>query len=85
MKIRDIAPFGLRIPSDLKERLRKAGKERRYSLNKEMVTRLDESFRPRLELSDISDGELVAELMRRYERGTIYIRIGGPIDEDMET
>ena len=78
--MRDIAPFGLRIPDNLKTRLEEAAHENLRSLNSEMLVRLDKSFaRP---LEDYSDGDLIAELMRRYERGDIYVRIGKTESED---
>lgn len=76
---RDIAPFGLRLPADLKEQIAKSAKRNKRSLNSEMVGRLaasvDESHRP---LRGYSDGELIKELMDRYSRGEIAIRIGWP-------
>lgn len=79
-KISDLYPFGLRIPQDLKNRLQVAAESSRISLNAEMVMRLDASFRRPLQ--EYNDGELVAELMARYGRGEIYIRIGQPSAED---
>lgn len=73
--MRDIAPFGLRIPSELKARIEHSANERKRSLNSEMIARLTESFSAS-KLPDFTDGELIAELMRRYARGDIYIRIG---------
>jgi hypothetical protein len=67
-------PFGLRIPEDLKFQLEKAAVENARSLNSEMVLRLAESFRR--PLIGYSDGELIAELLARYERGDIFIRVG---------
>ncbi len=67
-------PFGLRIPEDLKVQLEKASTENARSLNSEMVLRLAESFRR--PLAGYSDGELIEELLARYERGDIYIRVG---------
>jgi len=63
----------------LKTKLDEAKDKSRRSLNAEMLARLEGSFRP--PLAGYSDGELIAELMRRYERGRIHIRIGNP-DED---
>lgn len=72
--MRDIAPFGLRIPEDLKAKLEDEAAKSRRSLNSEMIVRLAKSFdRP---LEGYSDGELIAELLSRYERGSIYIRVG---------
>lgn len=81
--IKDISrqhPFGLRIPEELKVRLESAAERSARSLNSEMVVRLSDSFRS--PLSDYPDGELIAELLSRYERGTISIRIGVHGDDD---
>lgn len=78
--MRDIAPFGLRIPAELKIQIGKAAEENQRSLNGEMVVRLEASFHA--PLAEYSDGELISELMRRYGRGDIYIRIGKPSGED---
>ncbi|MDR3409668.1 MAG: Arc family DNA-binding protein [Formivibrio sp.] len=84
--IKDISrqhPFGLRIPEELKARLELASEQNARSLNSEMVVRLADSFkRP---LSDFPDGELIAELLSRYERGTISIRIDAKGGDDSET
>lgn len=76
---RDINPFGLRLPSDLEEKIIEAKEKSGRSKNAEMVYRLQESFRP--PLAAYSDGELISELMSRYDRGDIYIRIGKPGSE----
>lgn len=73
--IRDIVPFGLRIPHDVKTRIEQAAAANKRSLNSEMLARLDKSFESS-QLLDYLDGELIAELMRRYKRGEIYIRVG---------
>lgn len=74
---RDIAPFGLRLPSDLKALIEASARENKRSVNSEIVGRLEDSVeatqRP---LNSYSDGELIRELMDRYERGMVSIRIG---------
>ncbi|MGO4379721.1 Arc family DNA-binding protein [Pseudoduganella sp. RAF53_2] len=78
---RDISPFGLRMPADLKALLEKFARRNARSLNSEIVGRLNESVdaaqRP---LRSYSDGELIRELTDRYERGMVSIRIGRPDD-----
>jgi hypothetical protein len=44
MKVRDIPPFGIRMPPDLKERLSNEAKINGRSLNVEIVLRLKRSF-----------------------------------------
>lgn len=74
-----LAPFGLRLHEELKTRLDEAAKDGGRSLNSEMVLRLEDSFKRPLQAH--SDADLIAELMERYERGDIYIRIG-PLDTE---
>lgn len=40
---RQIAPFGLRIPEDLKDWLKQQAEQNRRSLNSEILARLEES------------------------------------------
>lgn len=40
MKVRDIAPFGVRMPSELKEMLEREAKINNRSLNSEIIDRL---------------------------------------------
>ncbi|MYM37242.1 Arc family DNA-binding protein [Duganella sp. FT94W] len=80
---RDIAPFGLRLPSDLKALIEGYARANKRSVNSEIVGRLENSVeatqRP---LHSYSDGELIRELMDRYERGMISIRIGPTKEEE---
>lgn len=77
--MKDINPLAVRIPADLKTKIVDAAAENRRSLNAELVTRLEKSFgRP---LADYSDGELIEELMSRYRRGEIFVRVGTPPGE----
>ena len=73
---RDIAPFGLRIPEDLKMRISQDASDNKRSMNSEMIARLIESFEPVKRLDSYTDAELIAELLLRYKQGEIYIRIG---------
>lgn len=43
MKVRDIAPFGVRMPSELKELLEREAKINSRSLNAEVIDRLKKS------------------------------------------
>lgn len=45
-KVRDINPFGVRMPADLKDRLDREAKISGRSLNTEIVMRLSESLLP---------------------------------------
>jgi hypothetical protein len=76
-KYRDIIPFGLRMQPELKEKLEAAiqGKPK-WSLNSEIVKRLEESLQERHELAAFTDGELIDELIRRWGREAVYIQLG---------
>lgn len=72
----DTNPLAVRMPADLKTQIVDAAKENRRSLNAEMLVRLEKSFgRP---LADYTDGQLIEELMSRYGRGELFIRVGLP-------
>lgn len=74
---RDIAPFGLRIPAELKTRIEEAAAKNIRSLNAEMVARLENSFDAEgKRLAEFSTGELIQELIRRNEPGRLTIEIG---------
>lgn len=76
-KFSTIVPFGLRLQPELKDRLEKAAYgEAKRSLNAEIVKRLEESFERRQDLAQCSDGELIDELIRRWGREAVYIRLG---------
>ena len=75
--MQDIAPFGLRLPPDLKAELEQSAAKHQRSLNAELVYRLRESIRlENRHLLDYPDAELVEELMARYDRENLYIRLG---------
>lgn len=42
---RDVNPFGLRMPAEVKEELEKLAEQNRRSLNAEIVVRLEQSIR----------------------------------------
>ena len=42
---RDVNPFGLRMPAEVKEELEKLAEQNRRSLNAEIVVRLEESIK----------------------------------------
>lgn len=75
---RDIAPFGLRMPAELKAHIEEWAVRNSRSINSEIIGRLvaslDANQRP---LQSYSDGDLIKELVDRYDRGMISIQIGG--------
>lgn len=73
---KDINPFGFRIPAGLREKAESAAKANDRSLNAELVARVRESFESRNELKDFSDGELIDELIRRWGRDRVQIKLG---------
>ena len=75
-------PVGLRLPEPLKAKLQQAASDSGLSMNSAIVQRLAASFHSPLHA--YSDADLVAELMRRYGRGEIYIRVGPPFAGDRD-
>ncbi|HJV73134.1 MAG TPA: Arc family DNA-binding protein [Noviherbaspirillum sp.] len=71
-----ITKFNLRIQSDLKETLNFLARKAPRSLNAEMIARLERSLIEKKELCDYSDGELIDELIKRWGREAILIRLG---------
>lgn len=81
--MQDISPFGLRLPADLRAELEAAAKRNERSLNSELIFRLRESLRlERRTLLDYSDAELLEELLARYDRDQMYIRLGAKPADD---
>lgn len=77
--MKDIVPFYVRLPAPLKEKLDAAAHERDTSLNKEIIGRLENSFCPTQEtLRQYDAADLIAELVRRYPVGELFIQIGTP-------
>lgn len=69
---RDITPFGLRLPAELKTRMEEAAAKNMRSLNAELVVRIELSERP---LSAYTVGELIQELISREEAGRLTIKV----------
>lgn len=80
-RIEDIVPFGLRMRSGLRKKLEADAKEKKetvdkqWSLNKEIVDRLEKSYLPRQEIKDFSLDEIVVELKRRLGDESVAIRV----------
>jgi hypothetical protein len=79
--LRDINPFGLRMPPDLREQVKNAAAKSGDSMNGEIVARLEASFSGRVDLSRVSTGELVRELIDRNEPGRILIEVSSPPED----
>lgn len=62
---RDIAPFGLRMPAELKARIDAAAEKNGRSINAECVARLHESFEGRTAMADFPVGALLEEIISR--------------------
>ncbi len=62
---RDITPFGLRMPSDLKARVDAAAESNGRSINAECVARLQESFEARVDIATLPVGVLLDEIIQR--------------------
>lgn len=77
MKTRNIVPFGLRMPPELKTKLQaEAKKQPGGSLNAEIVARLQASFAPPVTPATFSDGELIDEIISRWGRDRAFIKLG---------
>lgn len=77
MKYSNIVPYGLRMQPELKARLQElAATKPNWSLNSEIVQRLENSLAERQELSAFTDGELIDELIRRWGRDRVCIKLG---------
>jgi hypothetical protein len=65
---RDIAPFGLRMPIDLKARIDEVAQANGRSINAEVIARLQTSFvaEKAFDLADIDAGVLLHEVIERY-------------------
>lgn len=73
---KDINPFGLRIPAELRDVIEKSAAENHRSLNAEIVATMLEHYRGSTALAKFSDGELIDELIRRWGREQVFIRLG---------
>lgn len=69
---REITPFGLRLPAELKTRMDEAAAKNLRSLNAELVARIESSERP---LAAYTVGELIQELISREEAGRLRITV----------
>lgn len=75
-KLQNIAPFGLRMQPYLRAPLEKAAHKAQRSLNAEIVDRLEQSLIKKRGIEDYSDGELIDELIRRWGRDAVFIKLG---------
>ena len=73
--LRDISPIGLRVTPELKLMIRAAAKKNGRSMNSEMLARLAASFDPRVDLREVTTGELLRELVDRNEPGRLTIEV----------
>lgn len=76
MKFRDITPFGVRFPTELKEQIEKSAAKNRRSMNAEILAAMQAHYEGVHTLKDASDGQLIDELIRRWGRNAVYIRLG---------
>lgn len=80
-KIEDIVPFGLRMRSALKKKLekdvrqKKEDVDRRWSLNSEIIDRLEKSYQAQPGIEDFSLDEIVGELKRRLGEDSVSVHI----------
>ncbi|EJL6947036.1 Arc family DNA-binding protein [Vibrio cholerae] len=68
---RNINPFGLRMPPELKEKLEEEAKKNMRSLNAELVARLEESFERKVDNMEVAEltyqVQLLLQMMREKE------------------
>jgi len=68
---RNINPFGLRMPPELKEKLEEEAKKNMRSLNAELVARLEESFERKVDNTEVAEltyqVQLLLQMMREKE------------------
>ncbi|EWS70735.1 Arc family DNA-binding protein [Vibrio vulnificus] len=61
---RSINPFGLRMPSDLKDKLEEEAKKNMRSLNAELVARLEKSVEGDVRLEDLSEKDAFQQILQ---------------------
>jgi len=75
--MKNAVPTYIRLPAELKNKIDAAAKRNKSSRNNEMVARLDSTFNvSKAALADYDSGDLIGELLRRYDPESIMIRIG---------
>lgn len=85
--IREINPVSLRVPEPLKQLLQQVVDENKRtmsgnrSMNSEIVARLNASFNTPGNLSQVSTGDLIRELINRNQPGRICIEISQPSND----
>lgn len=73
---KDINPFGVRFPSDLRKKIEESAAENHRSMNAEVVAQMHTAYKEKTTLTDFSDGELIDELIRRWGRDRVSIWLG---------
>lgn len=73
---KDINPFGLRLPAELKAKMEEAAQANHRSLNAELVAVIQESLGKRTGLEQFTDGEMIDELIKRWGRDAVLIQLG---------
>lgn len=81
---RDITPFGLRMPTELKNRVDQAAADNGRSINSEVLDRLNRSFESKLgaDLSGVPDGVLLDEVIARYGARQVQILLAPEVIAD---
>lgn len=62
---RDITPFGIRMPSDLKAQVDAAALAGKRSINSEVIDRIQKSFEGAGDAKTLTTGALIEELVAR--------------------
>jgi molybdopterin converting factor small subunit len=73
---KDINPFGVRFPAELREKIEQSATENHRSMNAEVIAQMLAAYKEKNNLVEFSDGELIDELIRRWGRDAVLIRLG---------
>lgn len=73
---KDINPLGIRFPAELRDKIAKSAEENLRSINAEVVAQMLAAYKEKTTLAEFSDGELIDELIKRWGRDRVSIRLG---------
>lgn len=73
---KDINPFGVRFPAELRKKIEVSAEQNHRSMNAEVVAQMNAAYKEKTTLADFSDGEIIDELIRRWGRDRVSIWLG---------
>ncbi|MBI1907328.1 MAG: Arc family DNA-binding protein [Rhodocyclales bacterium] len=80
--MREIAPFGVRMPPELKTRLESSAKRNKRSLNAELLARLGDSFEP-INARHVEDAQAEYRITSEVERDMLDLFRRWPTDKQL--